>query len=78
MNPATLARLALICLLFAGSAAAQNTSVSGQIIDSSGQAWKAGTFQFTFVPLLSNPTAVLKQNGSPSRSESRSFISWRA
>jgi hypothetical protein len=52
-------------LLLVPYAYAQSTLVSGTIVDSSGQAWIHGSFQFTFQPSPSNPNAQYFLNGVP-------------
>jgi hypothetical protein len=60
------ALLLLLCLLaFAVPAWGQSTTVSATITDQSGQAWKDGTFTFTFRVAPSNPSATYMWNGSP-------------
>jgi len=62
--------LALLVLLCAIPAHGQSTTVSGQIVDSGGQTWFAGTIQFTFRVSPSNPSAQYMWNGAPFSSSS--------
>lgn len=57
--------LVLALLASAIPARGQSTTVSGTITDQGGQAWFAGTVQFTFRPSNSNPTAQYFWNGAP-------------
>jgi hypothetical protein len=57
--------LVLALLASAIPARGQSTTVSGTITDAGGQAWFAGTVQFTFRPSNSNPTAQYFWNGAP-------------
>jgi hypothetical protein len=57
--------LVLALLASAIPARGQSTLVSGTITDQGGQAWFAGTVQFTFRPANSNPTAQYFWNGAP-------------
>jgi len=58
-------RLIILFFLCAGIARAQSTTVSATITDASGQAWKQGTYTFTFRPAPSNPTGTYYWNGVP-------------
>jgi hypothetical protein len=59
----TLLRVLLLFLLYAGSAFAQSTTVSGQVTDLSGQAWTNGTFTFAFNPNPSYPAGPYTWTG---------------
>lgn len=60
-------RVLLIAIMLVSPLAlrAQNTLVSGTISDSSSQAWKNGTYSFTFNPSPSNPFGPYFLNGAP-------------
>jgi hypothetical protein len=57
--------LAVLVLIACPLAVSQTTLVSGTVIDSSGQAWIHGSYQFTFQPSPSNPNAQYFLNGVP-------------
>jgi len=59
-----LARFLLLLLFFPLMAHAQTTSVSGTITDAGGQAWKYGTYSFSFVVASNNPQGPYKFQGA--------------